>query len=227
MAGDLTIGAGYFNGTLVGFFKGAIDDVVIYNAPLQACKVNEIYRSCVLSNLANKIGTVGGSTSFTVPNSCYDETGITYQWQVNTGIGGFQDISNAGQFQGATTKTLLINNLSTTNNGYLFRCQLNYGCGVKTSSEASLTVNLVSNQSIVNGETQVTINPNPASSQMLLTVSGNLENKSYRIFDSVGRRVKEGETMGSSTEIDISSLPNGVYTVQASGIYSKRLVVHK
>lgn len=226
-AGDLTIGAAFSNGVITNYFKGLIDDVVIYNGALPACQVNQIYRSCVLSTLGNQSANVGNSISITAPNSCYDETGITYQWQINNGVGGFQDVTNVGQFQGATSKTLTINNLSLTNNGWLIRCKLTYGCGAKTTSEATLTVLTVGNKSTFSEESEITISPNPVSDHAILIIKGKEDAKSYQLFNALGVKVKEGEITGSTTQVDVSGLSNGVYTLQTSGIFSKRLIVSK
>lgn len=225
--GDLTIGAAFSNGAITNYFNGLIDDVVIYNGALPACQVNQIYRSCVLSTLGNQSASVGNSISITAPNSCYDETGITYQWQINNGVGGFQDVTNVGQFQGATSKTLTINNLSLTNNGWLIRCKLTYGCGAKTTSEATLSVLTVGNKSTLSEESEITISPNPVSDHAILTIKGNEDAKSYQLFSALGVKVKEGEITGSTTQVNVSGLSNGVYTLKASGKFSKRLIVSK
>lgn len=226
-AGDITIGAAFSNSAITNYFNGLIDDVVIYNGALPACQVNEIYRSCVLSTLGNQSANVGSSVSFIAPNSCYDENGITYQWQINNGVGGFQDITNVGQFQGATSKTLTMNNLSLSNNGWLVRCKLTYGCGAKTTSEATLSVLTVGNISTLDGEIELAISPNPASRNAILTSSGNLIGKTFRIFNALGMKVKEGEITGTTSTLDLSDLSNGVYTLQAAEIFSKRLIINK
>jgi hypothetical protein len=60
------------------------------------------------------------STSFTSP-----VTGTTYQWQVSTDGKIFSNISNGGNYSGATTITLQINNIPSSFNGYRYRCVVN------------------------------------------------------------------------------------------------------
>ncbi|RYD54745.1 MAG: T9SS type A sorting domain-containing protein, partial [Sphingobacteriales bacterium] len=78
----------------------------------------------------------GANTTFSVTN-----TGIggTYQWQVNTGS-GFNNISNAVPYTGATTATLAVSNVAASLNNYQYRCIITNSCGSVTSATASLTV---------------------------------------------------------------------------------------
>jgi hypothetical protein len=59
-----------------------------------------------------------------------------------------------------------------------------------------------------------TLSPNPANDQ--LTINGlNVSDKTiYQIYNSSGLRLMEGEITLSETEIDISTLPRGVYFIK-------------
>jgi hypothetical protein len=48
-------------------------------------------------------------------------TGSSYQWQVSTGA-NFANISNGGNYSGATTATLQISNVPSSFNGNRYRC---------------------------------------------------------------------------------------------------------
>jgi hypothetical protein len=72
------------------------------------------------------------NTNFTVTAA---GSGITYQWQVSTGGGPFNNIS------GATAATLPINAAVVGQNGNQYRVVVTGNCGTITSSSASLTVN--------------------------------------------------------------------------------------
>jgi hypothetical protein len=50
-------------------------------------------------------------------------SGASYQWQVNTG-GGFSNITNGGNYSGATTATLQISNAPSSFYGYQYRCNV-------------------------------------------------------------------------------------------------------
>jgi hypothetical protein len=67
-------------------------------------------------------------------------TGITYQWQVNTGA-GFVNVANAGVYSGATTSTLTITGATVGLNGYQYQCVVSGTCPpTATSAAATLTV---------------------------------------------------------------------------------------
>ncbi|WP_312159810.1 S-layer homology domain-containing protein [Oscillibacter sp.] len=80
----------------------------------------------------------GSNTSFTVAAT---GTGLSYQWQVNTGA-GFNNITDAGAYSGATTATLSITGATAGMNGYQYRVVVT-GAGAMTtnSNSATLTVN--------------------------------------------------------------------------------------
>lgn len=68
-------------------------------------------------------------------------TGLTYQWQRNTGS-GFVNISNDANTSGATTNSLLLNYASVSMSGYQYRCVVSGTCSPSyTSGSATLTVN--------------------------------------------------------------------------------------
>jgi|GEM_PF-1136573 len=94
-----------------------------------------------VTNPSNSAICAGGNTSFAVTGS---GTGISYQWQVNTGS-GYTNISSAGSnptYSNWTTATLNLTNAAAGNNGYLYRCVVSGTCTpAASSSGATLTVN--------------------------------------------------------------------------------------
>jgi hypothetical protein len=71
-------------------------------------------------------------------------TGLTYQWQVDTG-GGFANLSNGGVYTNVTAATMNITGATLGMTGYLYRCVVSgtAPCTSVTSSSGSLTVNNV------------------------------------------------------------------------------------
>jgi len=67
---------------------------------------------------------VGSGTSFSVAAS---GTGLTYQWQVNSGA-GFVTVSNGGMYSGATTPILSIVGATVSLNNNQYRCVVNGAC---------------------------------------------------------------------------------------------------
>jgi gliding motility-associated-like protein len=76
----------------------------------------------------------GTNTSFTVAAN----SGNTFKWQVNKGS-GFVDIINSGTYSQSTTSKLIITGVTTSMNGYQYRCLVSTSCTV-TSSAAVLTI---------------------------------------------------------------------------------------
>ncbi|MEO6669877.1 MAG: reprolysin-like metallopeptidase [Ferruginibacter sp.] len=66
------------------------------------------------------------------------DAGVTYQWQVNTGTGGFSDIPGAT----AATYSFIT---SQANSGNQYHVIISYQCGSVTSDDVSLTVNTAAN----------------------------------------------------------------------------------
>lgn len=222
---DLTIGAWKLDGVNSYFFDGKIDDVAIYSGPLTACEIRNMYNSCTLTQPASHSAVDGTTTHFVVTNDCYDNTGITYQWQLHTGT-AYANLINTGQFSGVTTNTLTIANVSPSNNNTLYRCIIDNGAGcTQATNGATLTV---SNVGIEEKEesTVFGFSPNPAQNNVSITVLPALLNEQYSIFNAVGANVMEGKFSELTSTIDLSDLPNGVYTIQVANKYNKKLMVN-
>jgi hypothetical protein len=89
---------------------------------------------------ANPIACVLNGTSITVLAT---GTTPTYQWQVSTDGGiTFTNITNGGNYNGATTATLVISNTSFAMNGFQYRVVINgaAGCSSVTSLVRTLSV---------------------------------------------------------------------------------------
>lgn len=71
-------------------------------------------------------------------------SGITYQWQENTGS-GWSNVTNGGMYSGAGTNQLSLAGVQTAHTGYQYRCVVNGLCPVSpnTSSAATLTVHAI------------------------------------------------------------------------------------
>lgn len=86
---------------------------------------------------ANVNSCAGNTVTYTVGAS---GTGITYQWQVNTGS-GFVNIPNGAPYSNVTTPTLTITGITAGMSGYIYRCVVSSTCAAATNSNpATLTV---------------------------------------------------------------------------------------
>lgn len=80
----------------------------------------------------------GGNTSFTVVTT---GTGLTYQWEANSG-NGWGPVSNTGIYSNANTSTLNLTGAGTGVHNYQYRCVVTGTCWPwATSNAATLTVN--------------------------------------------------------------------------------------
>ncbi len=227
VVGEFLLGAYGFTGqNLTGFFKGYIDDVVIYYKALPLCSAGEMYRSCgIYYTPVDQTVTVGDTARFHVNNDCYMETGLSYQWRMDNGI-GFQNLTNAGQFSGVNTQVLTIANVTAANNNSRFACTITGNCDTQSTDTTWLTVTQPNGIQNID-EDDLRISPNPASSMVTLFVSASLLNMPYHIFNSLGQQVMEGNISSRQTGVDVSAMQTGVYTVQMAGYKPQQLVLKK
>lgn len=127
-------------------------------------------------------------------------TNISYQWQVNTGS-SWSNLSNNATYSNVTTSTLAVNSLTTSMNGYKYRCVVSGTCSPNAvSNEATLLVNPVvtpavsivsTNTDICDGET-ITFNASG--------INGGTQNL-YQ-WHVNGNIVASGSTFSSTTLAD-------------------------
>jgi photosystem II stability/assembly factor-like uncharacterized protein len=63
----------------------------------------------------------GQAASFTLTAA---GSGLSYQWQVNSGFGVFSTISNGSQYTGVNTSSLIVNFTTANMDGYIYRCKI-------------------------------------------------------------------------------------------------------
>ena len=66
------------------------------------------------------------------------------------------------------------------------------------------------------------IAPNPSTNQITVTTTEALSNSRIEIYDQIGRSVINHQIFSPATEIDISSLPTGLYFVSHVDDLGKR-----
>ena len=77
-----------------------------------------------------------GDAYFTVQSAA----ATNYQWQENTGLGGWHNVNNNNEFDGALTDSLHIKNVDSTMNNYQYRCHATSSCCSAYSAAAALHV---------------------------------------------------------------------------------------
>jgi hypothetical protein len=68
------------------------------------------------------------------------------------------------------------------------------------------------------------LNPNPTSNTATIK-SEQLKNESFIICDQLGRTVIAGKLDGISTEVNLSALSKGIYTLKIEGNYQPAQIV--
>ena len=139
---EMQFGRYIYHGGLTHYFylNGLLDDIGFWNHALTQEEIANLYQGCALSittQPTNQTTNISNNAQFNVESSDPD---ATYQWQTDLGV-GFQNISNAGQYSGATNNTLTIANTTLSNNNQLFRCIIAKASCTETSSVATLNVN--------------------------------------------------------------------------------------
>jgi len=89
-----------------------------------------------------------------------------------------------------------------TFNGFVKTDEYQSPCGIVVTGETDHTAN------------SLTIGPNPANDQIIIRSLETSQNTIFQIFNLNGLRLISGKSKSDKTEIDISSLPPGVYIIR-------------
>ena len=193
----------------LGRWGGNLDDIGIWNRALTEVEVLALYEGCQLAitsppqdlNVTTSVGVANFSVASTPLNP-------SYQWQTNLGL-GFQNLSNAGQYSGATTSSLTVSNLSMSNNNQVFRCIVGDGSCSDTTAEATLTI--IDDAGIqTNNLTELKLYPNPV--QDVLNITGLCGKEfEYEVLSIDGKLLQKGKSPG---EINLKELRKGNYVLR-------------
>lgn len=115
---DINVGAGNSD-PQINFISANANGKLIFSADNGDNAATDLYILGGGVVLPPSTPCVGGTFSLTS-----NITGAAYQWQVNTGSGGFNNLSNNATYSGATTGTLKITNAPTSLVGYQYRCNV-------------------------------------------------------------------------------------------------------
>ena len=205
---DLTFGEIHMSNGHWLFFNGKMDDLGYWSRALTAQEVSLLYSGCADSlNVQPQ-----NFTAYTIPGwanfKCKStDTAATYQWQQNIGS-GWSNLSNFGNYTGATSDSLVITGVTSAMNNYGFRCIVT-GCTTDTSDAAVLTVA----NGIGLGEStldMLTISPNPTNGVVSMNIS---------VVGTYELRTLDGRILESGTakrDYDLTKYPKGVYHLRLS-----------
>jgi hypothetical protein len=202
------LGIGFQNLSNAGQYSGTNDDTLSVSN-LNLLNNNQLFRciitsgscadtstvavlnvnSCplaILNQPVSQMSTLGNNIQFTIGTN---DPNATYQWQSDLGL-GYQNLSDAGQYSGATNDSLTVSNVSLINNNQYFRCIIqSIACSdTDTSSVAVLSVNNMTSVDTYSQSNALHIFPNPAKDHITIHY-GNLAMMS-------GYRVKIENTLG-------------------------------
>ena len=120
----------------------------------------------------------GQSATFSVTAT---GTGLTYQWQVNTGS-GFTNISSGGLYSGAMTTALTITGANTWMNGYQYRAVVSGTVApAATSNSATLMVNAAPIKTVSVGSQNGTATAGTAGSLTYPVTTANIAGGTYAV----------------------------------------------
>jgi hypothetical protein len=166
----------------------------------------------------------GESASFTT--STNNISGLSYQWQEDKNNGaGFSNLSDNTTYTGSTTPTLAINNVTTSQQGNIYRCIVSGMCdaGYIISKDAVLNVNTKTGIAHT-GKQLFSIYPNPVTknNDIFIQTSGNIKGTtSVKLTDEMGRTVYSANVDLSTVNkipINPGDLTAGIYNLQLANI---------
>jgi ELWxxDGT repeat protein len=105
--------------------------------------------------------------------------------------------------------------------------QYNSGGGVmEDNSELWCLIDSCSSVGLTQKEefNSLSIYPNPTSNSITIKGETNI-NQSFSIFDQMGSEVFKGKLTGTETEVNLSTLPKGIYTLKVEGNYQPAQLV--
>jgi hypothetical protein len=201
--------------------SGKVKRTVYYNKT--SCSANSQLNIKVCGTFTNQptnqSAIVNQNAMFSVTTQ---EPNVTYRWQTDMGL-GFQYLTNAGQYTGAMNNTLIVSNLSMTNNNQKFRCIVtSSSCPNELISETA-TLFVDNNLSVGNiNNSNIKIYPNPTNNIINIEGLNKNENNTIHIFDVQGKLVIT-KTITEKGTIDLSELNKGVYVIKI-GEVAQRIV---
>jgi hypothetical protein len=190
-------------------------------ATSNAITVDVIPLPTINSHPSNTQVNIGNQSLFSTASN-----GDSFQWQMDNGL-GFQNISNGGQFSGATTNTLIVANTTLSNDNNQFRCEITANNCSTTSNSAILTV--INNVGINDFENKniFELYPNPSGDFVNLKSNQSLIGSKYEIIDNSGRIVLSGVLQNDNQLIDLSKLSRGIYNLNVMGSHSTTMKLVK
>jgi hypothetical protein len=191
-------------------WDGKLDDIGIWNRALTQQEISNLYNGCQLtvnSQPTNQTVNINNNAQFVISSS---DPNATYQWQTDLGV-GYQNLNSVGQYNGTTTNTFTVSNVTMSNNNQPFRCIVTSGSCTDTSNVAVLTVNTNVGINEALRDNLFSVFPNPTQNIINVKTDSKLIGSIYSIFDNKGRIVQTGKISSENTTIELGHLTSGIY----------------
>lgn len=181
-----------------GYLDGILDDIGIWNRALTDCEIQELYNS-QLTSLDNTVTQTGNTLSA-------NQTGATYQW--------LDCDDNDAVIAGATNQDYS----SGVSGNYKVEITVTDGACTKVDSSECKSFTFVGLEE--NKQNQFSVYPNPVKESLTLELN-QVSNTGFIITDQLGKVVREGNISSQKQDIDVSSLPKGVYVISVGEVNQK------
>ena len=170
--------------------------------PYNCCTPNPI-----TSQPTDQTVNIGDYATFVFTDSL---TVATYQWQMDAGT-GYSDLSNAGQFSGTDSDSLIISTTTMSNNNTNYRCIITESANcIDTTVVANLTV--IDNTSISElNNSLVKLFPNPSNGIITITIAQH-SNGQIILTDILGKELLSKSFNSNEVKLNLKSLESkGTY----------------
>ena len=196
-----------------GLYKVTLDAQTANNCTdTQTLWHNVVFKSNITIQPQNQNGKINDTATFSVASS---DIKAKYRWQTDVGL-GFQNLSNAGQYNGAFKDTLTVASLVKSNNKQLFRCIVNSGSCIDTSQTALLTVLNITGIYDLSKQNTLTILPNPVKSLLYVKSDSKAIGSSFEIYSNIGKSIVKGIITAENTKINLENLSPGTYFLKTN-----------
>ena len=195
-----------------------INSFICYVSDVNGC-VDTAYFSIdvcdgIISQPDNLSSSINSSAILKVSHS---DPSATYQWRTDFGS-GFQNITNAGQYSGSNTNTLVISNLSMINNNQFFYCRILSHCNSSQNSDTIVLMIINSTNSIFENQIYETIlYPNPVGNEFKLQSNKLQSEYSYIIYNAIGQEIISDAVISLDDVINCESFEKGTYFIKVLG----------
>lgn len=207
----------------IEYFAGKLDDIGIWDRALTQQEIIALYNGCqlsVISQPANQTININNNAQFIISSS---DPSATYQWQTDLGV-GFQNLNSVGQYSGTTNDTLIVSNVTMSNNNQPFRCIITSGSCSDTSNVGMLFVDnsmTLEDQS----DKSIKIYPNPAQTDFTIEVPDFVVGEKFVVLDNFGRVILKDEIKSTNQQISIQHISKGTYVITVGNQFNQILVL--